>query len=59
MTAPQLSSSLLDEVLAERFPTAAQVEQELAHPVPAATYAKGREGLTRLEVLLLKVRSGR
>lgn len=54
-----MSAPTVRELLAERFPPPALVEQELAMPVPAIPFRRGGEGMTRLEVLLLRVRSGR
>jgi hypothetical protein len=52
-------AELLAALLAERFPTFNQGRSEQHRGVPAAHYARGGAGMTRLEMLLLRAKSGR
>lgn len=57
-------NELLAALLAERFPTAAEVAHEARVEVPPAlvedrrAYRRGGAGLTRLEILLLQAKRG-
>ncbi len=51
--------SALAELVAERFPNVADVEAEALRPVPPIPFRRGAEGMARLQILMLAVRSGR
>lgn len=48
--------TLLEQLLAERFPTAAEVEAEQYTPIPTPPFRRGGSGLTRFEILLLQAK---
>jgi hypothetical protein len=49
----------LHAVLAERYPSLAEMQDELQRAVPPTPFRKGAKGMLRLEELLLHARAGR